>query len=72
MKKHPVLFLFHILDCITRIERYSKDIVFDEFIKNVLIQDSSMFTLYYNHLSRLSLTVDCEAIEEYPTRQKHR
>ena len=36
MKKHPALFLFHILDCITRIERYSKDIVFDEFIKNVL------------------------------------
>jgi len=39
MKKDDSVYLKHILDAISRIEEYTQDIKYEEFIDNYLIQD---------------------------------
>lgn len=39
MKKDDSAYLRHILDAIYRIEKYTKDIIYEDFIDNHLIQD---------------------------------
>ena len=40
MKKDPKVFLYHILESITEIERYTGDVSEDEFSKSTKIQDA--------------------------------
>lgn len=40
MRKNPVLFLEHILNCIDKISEYTKGISIDTFLQNSMIQDA--------------------------------
>lgn len=40
MEKSPSVYLHHILDCISRIHAYTKDIDEQAFLKDLLIQDA--------------------------------
>ncbi len=40
MEKTPVIYLHHILDCISRINAYVEGIDEESFLKNMLIQDA--------------------------------
>lgn len=39
MKKNPIIYLNHILDCINKIKTYTEDMNQDDFLNNSLIQD---------------------------------
>jgi uncharacterized protein with HEPN domain len=40
MKKNPIIYLEHILDCINKIESYAGNLSEDDFLKNTLVQDA--------------------------------
>lgn len=40
MKKDPLVYLGHILDCITKIKEYTEGIREQQFMKNPLVQDA--------------------------------
>ncbi len=42
MKKDPKLYLGHIIEAINRINKYTKGLSKDEFLKNILIEDATV------------------------------
>ena len=40
MKKDPLIFIKHILECIERIEEYTRETTREEFLRSTLLQDA--------------------------------
>jgi uncharacterized protein with HEPN domain len=40
VKKDPIIFIEHIIECIERIEDYAKNATKDEFLKSTQLQDA--------------------------------
>jgi len=67
MKKDDAVYLHHILDAIGRIEDYSKEIAFHEFLQRVLLQDGVIRQLEIIGEASCNLSKDlCRRYPEVP------
>ncbi|WPP49691.1 HepT-like ribonuclease domain-containing protein [Catalinimonas niigatensis] len=64
MKKNPVIYLNHILDCITKIQIYIEGINEDEFLNNSLLQDGVIRNLEI--IGEAAKQLDQEFRSKYP------
>lgn len=62
MKKDPRIFIEHILECIERIEEYTKNVTNDEFLKSTQLQDAVV----------RRIEIIGEAVKNLPTEIKER
>ena len=64
MKKDPVIYLNHIVDCITKIQAYTDGINEDDFLNNSLIQDGVIRNLEI--IGEATKQLDQEFRSRYP------
>ena len=64
MKKDPVIYLEHILECINRVKNYTKGLSENDFLQNILIQDAVIRN--FEIIGEATKHLNMEFREKYP------